>query len=256
MRASRELEEAQARTEKRLDELADGQREMQLGHAEFERDMREAVARLCDGQSRLQEGQIALQKSVRELAQAQARTEARVDDLAQAQKRTEDSVQRLAEAMRLGFARSEARMDGIDQRIGGLERTMRTEIGKLTNLFGQSIEEIAMEVVPFYLAREEGIELVSELRRDFFKVDGQEFEIDLAGEGRRGEEKFLVLCEAKNSIDIREVEDFKGTVAKIAASTGEHVHAVMFSSRCARRAEPKARELGIVLIPWEYRLES
>ncbi|MBI4618295.1 MAG: hypothetical protein HY720_32155 [Planctomycetes bacterium] len=249
MRASRELEEAQARTEKRLDELADDLRERDVRHAEFERDTHETLTRLC-------EGQVALQNSVRELAQAQTRTEARVDDLAQAQTRTEDSVQRLAEAMRLGFARSEARMDGLDQRIGGLEKTVRTEVGKLTRLFGQSIEEIAGEVVPFYLAREEGIELVSKLHRDFFKVDGQEFEIDLAGDGRRGEEKLLVLCEAKNSIDIREVEDFRGTVAKIAANTGEHVHAVMFSSRLTHRALPKARELGIVIIPWEYRLES
>ncbi|MBI4612989.1 MAG: hypothetical protein HY720_05205 [Planctomycetes bacterium] len=54
MRTARELEEAQARTEKTLGELAEGQREMQLGHAQFERDMREAVTRLCDGQVALQ----------------------------------------------------------------------------------------------------------------------------------------------------------------------------------------------------------
>ncbi|MCX7754312.1 MAG: hypothetical protein N2117_03575, partial [Anaerolineales bacterium] len=67
---------------------------------------------------------LELPEIVRELAQAQKRTEKRVEELAEAQKRTEQRVEELAEAQK----RSEERLTRLEQVVAELaEAQKRTE---------------------------------------------------------------------------------------------------------------------------------
>ncbi|MGC8780134.1 MAG: hypothetical protein ACP5UQ_04630 [Anaerolineae bacterium] len=73
----------------------------------------------------------ALQATVRDLAEAQKRTEQRVEELAEAQKRTEQRVEELAEAQK----RTEQRLDRLEAVVAELiEAQKRTE---------QRVEELA-----------------------------------------------------------------------------------------------------------------
>jgi len=72
----------------------------------------------------LAEAQRRTEEQVRELAEAQKRTEQRLDELAEAQKRTEERLDELAEAQR----RTEERLDVLAQRMDELaEAQKRTE---------------------------------------------------------------------------------------------------------------------------------
>lgn len=66
------------------------------------------IAELADGQSRLFEAQARTEVRLNELAQAQARTEVRMNELAEAQTRTEKEVRTLAEAMQRLTIRTDA----------------------------------------------------------------------------------------------------------------------------------------------------
>jgi chromosome segregation ATPase len=112
-------------------------------------------------------GQVEMQRAIKELSQAQTRTEERVggleqamEKLAQAQTRTESSLRELAQ-----------------------------QVGKLSENIGFGLEDVARVVLPDYLAYRHNLQLEGEpgeeLRRVFFEVDGGEVEINLYGEGRR-----------------------------------------------------------------------
>jgi hypothetical protein len=84
----------------------------------------------------LTEELLALPQLVRELAAAQARTEAAVERLAEAQVRTEAAVERLAEAQ----ARTDAQIADLNLRVG-----------HLANLLGADIEADAEDVLLWVL---------------------------------------------------------------------------------------------------------
>lgn len=117
--------------------------------------------------------------------------EARIDRLedalgrlAEAQVRTEERVGRLMEAQ----ARTEATLQALAQ-----------QVGRLTETIGFTLEDLAREVTPAYLAQHYGIQDL-ELDRRFFVVEGQELEVDFYGEGRRDGEVVAVVGEVRSRI--------------------------------------------------------
>src|SRR5712691_3438221 len=87
--------------------------------------------------ARLEEAQIRTEEHFARLEEAQARTEARVEQLAAAQERTERAVQTLAQ-----------------------------QVGRLADTIGFTLEDLAREVTPPYLAQHYNIH-VSQLDRHF-----------------------------------------------------------------------------------------
>ncbi|HXG19150.1 MAG TPA: DUF3782 domain-containing protein, partial [Methylomirabilota bacterium] len=74
---------------------------------------------------------------VRELAQAQQRTEQRVEELAQAQKRTEDRVEQLAQSV-TDLAQAQKRTEG---ELDKFRHTFNMQIGGLGARWGLQTEE-------------------------------------------------------------------------------------------------------------------
>ncbi len=122
-----ELAEAQARTEKRLDALTARMEELAEAQARTEKRLDALTARmeeLAEAQARTEKRLDALTARMEELAEAQARTEKRVEELTEAQARTEKRVAELAEAQ----ARTEKRVDALTVRMEELaEAQIRTE---------------------------------------------------------------------------------------------------------------------------------
>ncbi|MCS6993771.1 MAG: hypothetical protein NZP74_08050 [Anaerolineales bacterium] len=81
---------------------------------------------------------LELPEIVRELAQAQKRTEQRVEELAEAQKRTEQRVEELAEAQK----RSEERLTRLEQVVAELAEAQKRSEERLTRL-EQVVAELA-----------------------------------------------------------------------------------------------------------------
>lgn len=94
---------------------------------------------------------------VKELAEAQARTEVRVEELAEAQGRTEARVEELAEAQ----VRTESRVEDLaeaqtktEQRLAEVVQTQNKMLIRLDRLDGHMLENTLARNLPAYLGRE------------------------------------------------------------------------------------------------------
>jgi hypothetical protein len=92
---------------------------------------------------------LALPDLVRELAEAQKRTEQRVEELVEAQKRTELRVQELAQAQ----GRAEQRMDRLEGAMAELVQVQQRMWADLSRLKGQGLEHQYARKAASYLGR-------------------------------------------------------------------------------------------------------
>ena len=134
-----------------------------------------------------------LVSTVKELTQAQARSEERLT-------RLELAVEKLTQAQ----ARTEEALANLVKSVAGLSETV-----------GFGLEDLARSLLPTWLRLHEGIE-VSELSRKFFKFDSREVEVNLYGEGRdKTGTAIIVLGEAKARFYSRDVEQFAAGVREL-----------------------------------------
>jgi hypothetical protein len=114
------------------------------------------VRELAEAQRRTEERLEGLAARVEQLAEAQRRTEERVEQLAEAQRRTEERVEQLAEAQRRTEAGVEelraahVRMEGALERLTAQVRLLTNETAQLK---GSDLERRYRERAPAYFAR-------------------------------------------------------------------------------------------------------
>lgn len=204
-----------------LERLADAQEQTQAEvHllAEAQRRTEHHVGELAQAQRRTDERVGRLEAAVERLAEAQGRTEERVEELAQAQRRTEDALQDLAH-----------------------------QVGRLSDTIGYSIEDLARDLAPDRLAQRHGI-TVSSLERAFFRVDGQDIELDFYGLGQRGGERIAILGEAKSRTYGRDVEALSERASQLTAQIPGTPLPVLFGFVIHPSAKEAASRLGAIVI--------
>lgn len=150
-----------------------------------------------------------LKNIVKELAEAQKKTEARVEELAEAQKRTELRVEELAEAQK----RTEARVEELAEAQRRTEEeirklaiglnNLRGEVGGLARSFGYAFENEAFRMLPATLEQKYGVEI----KEKFIRKEIGEHEINILGIGRRNGVEVVVVGEAKTRLEKMEVFD-------------------------------------------------
>jgi chaperonin cofactor prefoldin len=182
--------------------------------------------------ARLAEAQEETQGELRALAQAQRRTEERVD-------RLEAAVERLAEAQR----RTEERIEQLALAV----QTLAQQVGRLGDTIGYGIEDLARDLTPDRLARRYGITVLS-LDRAFFRVDGQEIELDFYGLAQRDGEHLAVVGEAKSRIYGRDVEALSERARQLAAQLPGTPLPVLFGFVIHPSAREAAARLGAIVI--------
>ncbi len=160
------------------------------------------------------------------------RLEAAVARLAEAQARTEAELRSVAAAQ----ARTEAALAALTQQVGRLSETI-----------GFTLEDLAREVTPAYLAHHYGIHDL-ELDRRFFLVDGQEVEVDFYGEGRRDGERVAVVGEVRSRIHGRDVEAAVRQLGRLAPQLAGRPLAVLFGFVIHPSAREAAQRLGAIVI--------
>lgn len=194
----------------------------------------------------LAEAQRRTEQRLEELAAAQARTEARVEELAEAQRRTEERIGQL-EAAVARLAEAQLRTEDRLTRLEALHQETMRHLGALANLVGADIEQDARDVLVWIL-RQKGWRLGAEPIP--IALDG---EVDLAApvetpDGRR----LWVLVEVKLRLRRREVLAWVSRLRDptfTASLAEEGVQApwvsYAFGLRVYSDAEQAAREVGI-----------
>jgi hypothetical protein len=178
----------------------------------------EAQVRAEERFVRLEEAQARTEESMRQLAAAQARTEARVEQLAAAQERTNLAVQALAQ-----------------------------QVGRLADTIGFTLEDLAREVAPAYLAQHYNLH-VPQLDRYFIRLDGQELEFDLYGHGQRDGESVTVVGEVRSRIYGRDVEEAVRRTTRLAPQLSGTPVTVLFGFVIHPSARNVAQQLGAIVI--------
>lgn len=112
-----------------------------------------------------------------ELAQVQARTEARMEKLAQAQTKTEKELHKSAKS----------------------HQQLQNQVGGLSDSVGYGIEDRLMPFIPDFARMEFGLEVNSVDRRNMEYSDGKYDEVNILASGHiNGEPCFLIAeCTAK-----------------------------------------------------------
>ena len=193
----------------------------------------EKVTELAEAQKKTEERLDQLTVRVDQLAEAQRRTEerlnqlaVRVDQLAEAQRRTEETVQKLSEAI----------------------RELSVQVGRLSDIIGFGLEDIARVMVPGWLERNMGI-YVEDLSPRFIMVDGTELQLNLFGIGRKDAKEIIIVGECKSRIYASEVRKFSKLLKKVhKAFPDKEVLGFLFGFLIHPSAEEEAKKYGIKLI--------
>ncbi len=165
-------------------------------------ELKEIVRELAEAQKRTEQRVEELARAQAELAEAQKRTEQRVEELAEAQKRTEQRVEELARAQ---AELAEAQVE-TQRQIQELVRQMgdvRREVGGLGRSMGYALENEAYRMLPAFLAERHGIQVIERFVRTYI---GDE-EINLFGRGRRDGKEVLIVGEVKVRLEEGRRED-------------------------------------------------
>ncbi|MHA1820720.1 MAG: hypothetical protein ACTSVC_09635 [Promethearchaeota archaeon] len=234
---TRELAQAQQRTEDRIGELAQAQQrtEDRIGEsAQVQQRTEDRIGELAQAQQRTED-------RIGELVQAQQRTEDRIGELAQAQQRTEESVKVLANAITI-------LSQGVDRLEEG-QKELKKEIGKLSQNIGYGLEDVCRVVVPPYLERHYNIILKGMLDRKFFQVEDKQIEIDFYAEGKRNDEDVVVIGESKARMYVSDLSKFLKNIEMIKEQLkNKNVILFIFGYVIYPKVQEMAKEKGIIVI--------
>ena len=194
--------------------------------------LEEAQIRTEEHFVRLEEVQAHAEERFVRLEEAQARTEVRLEQLAAAQTRTEVRLEQLVAAQ----ARTDLAVQALAQ-----------QVGRLADTIGFTLEDLAREVTPAYLAQHYNIH-VSQLDRHFIVFGDQELEFDLYGNGQRDGERVIVVGEVRSRIYGRDVEEAVRRTARLAPQLSGTPVTVLFGFVIHPLAREAAQRLGAIVI--------
>jgi len=121
-------------------------------------------------------------------------------------------------------------------------------VGGLSDKLGGSLEDLAIETLPYVLSEAWGME-VSDCGHGSFIIDGREVDVDLVLRGTIGGANVVVLGEVKARLTAREVDAFLQRVERIRSAVGgDDVRAVFFGFQANLDARQRIREAGAAMV--------
>ena len=153
-----------------------------------------------------------------------------VRKLAEAQKRTENSLEKLITEVR-SLTRS--------------HKDLQKQVGDISHTIGYTLEDRSYPALPGLLKRDFGIEVKELKRRFLIYPDGTEDELNVYGEGLRGDRKVYIVGEGKAQLGRRDVDAFIRLLKRVRAFLGDEVFPVMLSYMIHPKVESYAAEKGL-----------
>jgi mannitol-1-phosphate/altronate dehydrogenase len=175
-----------------------------------------------------------LREVVRDLAEAQKRTEQRVEELAEAQKRTEKELHLLTQDVR---------------ELTRQQKETRRQLGGLSGTVGYTLEDRTYPSLPPLLKNDFGITLKEELKRDFIEDnEGEYIEVNIVGKGLQNGKEILIVGECKTQLSKNDVNDFIRKKLKRLNGVHQNVFPVLVTYMISQRNVAEyARSKGIAL---------
>ncbi len=213
---------------------------------EIMRDLAEAQKRTEGKVSELADAQKRTEGKMSELADAQKRTEGKVSELTDAQKRTEGKVSGLTVAL-TELAEAQKQTEIKIREMADGQRQLQQTVGSLTETMGLSLENEAYRYLPAYLEREHDITVTKRMIRH--DVGGEE--IDFLAEGKRGETKVLVVGESKTTLAAKHLTQLKDKVEAVKKHykrlNGREIVPLMVVHRARDREVARAKRDGVLV---------
>ena len=176
--------------------------EQQVTKTEFN-ELKEIVRQLAEAQKKTEERMGSVEQKLGQLAEVQKRTEQKLSELAEAQKKTEQRLNELAEAQK----ETEQKLNELaeaqkktEQEIGKLAKGLRqnrSEIGGLARSVAYALENEAYRHLPSLLKTKYNIELCERIIRCY--VGGEE--IDIFAKARQDGREIYLVGEAVLKLD-------------------------------------------------------
>lgn len=203
----------------------------------------------------------ALTSAVRQLAEAQARTEARLEELAEAQARTEkrlDSLAAKVEQLAEAQALTEKRLDSLAAKVEQLAeaqvktekvvrglvvdmREVKRQLGGLSNTVGYGLEDRAIRALPAILKSRLGLDVRAMDRRFLEYPDGKDDEINIYGEGVLEGEPVVVIGESKAHLGPKDVDRFRKMLERVRMHLGRRLVPLLVVYSVRPKVEEYAR---------------
>ena len=170
----------------------------------------------------LAEAQRRTEQRLEELAVAQRRTEQRLEELAVAQRSTEQRLEELAVAQR----RTEQRLEELavaqrrtEEEIGTLTKNVKRihkDFGGLSHTVGFTLEDSSYKALPQLLEADFGIKIKDRFLRRFIEYPGGEIEeVNIFGRGLREGKEITILGEAKAQLSNKDIDRFLKKVERL-----------------------------------------
>jgi len=218
------------------------------------RELAEAQQRTDASVQRLSEAQERTDESLKQLSESQKRTDESLQRLSESQKRTDESLQQLSEAQKRTDASLQRLFKSHEELAEAQRRTewaladLAKQVGGLSNALGGSLEDFACDLVPEILEKHWQMQITSAGPEEIV-VSGQPREFDIVVRGTIAGKPVTVLCEAKASVSPAEVKRFLRVVDKTrAAHPDDDIRPLFFGYKADRKARDLIIEHGAAMV--------
>ncbi len=211
-------------------------------------DLKNVVKELAEAQKRtelrveeLAEAQKRTELRVEELAEAQKRTELRVEELAEAQKRTELCVEELVKTQK----KIELRLEELvkaQKKIEAEFRDMKKQIGGLTADVGYGIEDKIMPCIRDFGKKEFGSDINLVERKNLVYPDGKYDELNIYAEGLKKGKPVFIIGECKAQPGKKDFDRFAKTAERVKKILAGDIYAFIVGYSFSPEVEIYARE--------------
>jgi isoleucyl-tRNA synthetase len=185
-----------------------------------------------------------LSRSVRGLAEAQSRTEARLSELTEAQSRTEARVEELAASQKELAEAQRKTEEEIRKLIKGF-RSVRMEVGGLSRSVAYALENEAYRHLPGFLRERYGLEVKDRIIRA--EIQGEEINL-FARIKRNGQEGFLVGESVLRLDDRSKLKQVWKKVEAVKESQGGEVTPIIVTHFATRDMLERAEKAGFIVV--------
>ncbi len=203
-------------TKDEVNELRDAIK--QLTEAQSKTEVR--LDQLAESQIQLAEAQSRTEEKLNQLVEAQKRTEGRLNQLAEAQKRTEERLNQLAEAQ----SKTERELAKLTIVVGRVHKNF----GGLSDSIGFMLEDRAFKALPALLKERFGIEVQGRLIRTYLEnAQGESEEVNIYGKGLKDGSELVIVGESKSQLAGKHITRFKKMLARLTPVLGMEVFPLM-----------------------------
>jgi len=168
--------------------------------SDFE-ELKSVVKELAEAQKKTEQRVEKLEDVVKELAEAQKKTEQRVEELAEAQKKTEQRVEELAEAQR----KTEEELRSLVKS----HKDLKEQVGGLSHTVGYRLEDDSYKALPALLKHDFGVDIKGRLKRDYIDIGDERYiEVNILGRAGYNGKEYIVVGEAKSQLKKKDIDEF------------------------------------------------